>query len=417
MFTAPKGIAEYVPPRSEAWLAVRDTVADVARRAGYGYVELPVFEHTELFVRGVGASTDVVTKEMYTFADRGGRSLTLRPEGTAGALRAVLEHGLHHGALPVKVWYAGPMFRAEAPQAGRFRQFAQIGVEALGTEDPAADVESIAVTWDAYAALGLTDVELQLNSLGCAVCRPTYREALQQFLTTLALDEDTRRRAELNPLRVLDDKRPEVREQLDEAPVMVDHLCDDCRAHHATVQELLSALGITWVDNARLVRGLDYYTRTVFEFVHRRLGAQATICAGGRYDGLSESIDGPPLPGVGFALGVDRTLLACEAEDVVPSGSAPCEVFGVPMGASAARRVVTLVAQLRREGIAADHVFGSKGLKNSMKAADRSGARFALVVGERDLEAGVAQVKELATGEQTAVALADVVRTLKEMLS
>jgi histidyl-tRNA synthetase len=415
-FQAPKGIAEYVPPRSEAWLAVRDAVVRAARRAGYGYVELPLFEHTDLFVRGVGESTDVVTKEMYTFTDRGGRSMTLRPEATAGLLRAVLEHGLDKGPLPVKLWCAGPMFRAEQPQAGRYRQFSQVDVEAIGTDDPAVDAELVVVVADAYRELVGTDYVLHLNSLGCRECRPAYRETLQAFLRGLDLDAETRRRVEVNPLRVLDDKRPEVREQLDGVPLMADHLFAACKEHHDSVRAILAELGIGWLDDARLVRGLDYYTRTVFEFVHDRLGAQATICAGGRYDGLSESIGGPPLPGIGFALGIDRTLLACEVEGVAPVPRPRCDVFAVPLGEAARHRLPVLVARLRRAGIATDHVFGTKGLKNSMKAADRSGARYAVVLGDRDLTAGVGQVKDLASGEQTAVPLDDVTSWLEERL-
>jgi histidyl-tRNA synthetase len=414
-FQAPKGVPDLVPPRSEAFLAVRDTVAAAARRAGYGYLDLPAFEHTDLFVRGVGESTDVVTKEMYTFADRGGRSITLRPEGTAGTLRAVLEHGLDQGRLPVKLWYAGPMFRAEQPQAGRTRQFTQIGIEAIGTDDPAVDAETVAIVCDAYAELGLHDFALHLNSIGCRECRPAYRRVLQDFLRRLDLDDHTRRRVEINPLRVLDDKRPEVQAQLGDAPLMADHLCPACKEHHDAVRGYLADLGVGWVDDPRLVRGLDYYTRTVFEFIHHRLGAQATICAGGRYDGLSEGLGGPPLPGIGWAMGVDRSLLACEAEGVAVATPSRCDVFGVPLGEAA--QMVLLVARLRRAGVAADHVFGAKGLKNSMKAADKSGARYALVLGERDLQAGVGQVKDLGSGEQTAVALAEVTDWLEERLS
>jgi histidyl-tRNA synthetase len=413
---APKGVAEYVPPRADDFLAVRDALTAPARAAGYAYVETPVFETTELFTRGVGESTDIVSKEMFTFADRGGRSLTLRPEGTAGVLRAALEHGLHRGQLPVKLWYAGAYFRAEAPQAGRYRQFFQVGIEALGGEDPMLDAEVVTLAWDAYAALGLRDLRLDLNSLGCAECRPAYREALQSFLRGLDLDADTQRRTEINPLRVLDDKRPEVQAKVFGAPLLVDHLCADCKAHHDAVRLLLADAGVTWTDAPRLVRGLDYYTRTTFEFVHGGLGAQSAIGGGGRYDGLSETIGGPPLPGIGFGLGVDRTLLALEAEDVRIAVPRRVSVYGVPLGETAQRELYRVVVALRRRGIAADLAFGGKGLKGAMKGADRSGAAFAVVLGERDLESGLAQVKDMTTGEQTAVPIADVVRTLEERL-
>lgn len=413
---APKGVAEYMPPRADAFLAVRDGLAAPARAAGYAYIETPVFEHTELYSRGVGESTDIVSKEMYTFSDRGDRSLTLRPEGTAGVVRAALEHGLHRGQLPVKLWYAGAYFRAEAPQAGRYRQFFQVGVEALGSDDPMLDAEVVTIGWDAYAALGLRDLRLDLNSLGCRECRPAYREALQTFLRGLSLDADTQRRIEINPLRVLDDKRPEVQATLFGAPLLVDHLCADCKSHHDAVRLLLADAGVPWTDAPRLVRGLDYYMRTTFEFVHGGLGAQSAIGGGGRYDGLSETIGGPPLPGIGFGLGVDRTLLALDAESVTVPVVRRVSVYGVPLGDTAAREVYRLVVALRRAGIAADMAFGGKGLKGAMKGADRSGAAFALVLGERDLDAGTAQLKDLATGEQIGVPLADVVQTIKEKL-
>jgi histidyl-tRNA synthetase len=415
-FQAPKGVSEYVPPRSAALLAARDAFAAAAGRAGYAYLELPVFEDTQLFARGVGESTDVVTKEMYTFEDRGGRSITLRPEFTAGVLRSVLEHNLHKGALPVKVWATGPAFRYERPQAGRFRQFYQLDLEVIGTEDPAVDAETIAIAWDWYRDLGLERISLKLNSLGCTDCRPVYRAALQEFLRRLELDADTRRRVELNPLRVLDDKRPEVQAQTVDAPLVTDHLCAACKAHHDRVRELLTDLSINWVDDARLVRGLDYYMRTTFEFDHPLLGSQSGIGGGGRYDGLSEVIGGPPLPGIGFGLGLDRTVLAMEAEQVSAVTAGGVQVFGVPLGEAAERTIFTLVAELRRAGIAADMSYGSKKLKGAMKDADRSGAAYALILGERDIAAGAVQVKDLAGGDQVAVPLTEIVSTLRERL-
>jgi histidyl-tRNA synthetase len=415
-FQAPKGVAEYMPPRADVFLAVREGLAATARAAGYAYVETPVFEHTELYARGVGESTDIVSKEMYTFTDRGGRSLTLRPEGTAGVLRAALEHGLQRGQLPVKLWYAGAYFRAEAPQAGRYRQFFQVGVEALGSDDPLVDAEVVTIAWDAYAALGLRDLRLDLNSLGCRECRPAYRESLQSYLRGLELDAETRQRIEINPLRVLDDKRPEVQAKLLGAPLIADHLCAECKSHHDAVRLLLADAGVPWSDAPRLVRGLDYYMRTTFEFVHGGLGAQAAIGGGGRYDGLSETIGGPALPGIGFGLGVDRTMLALDAEAVTVPIPARVSVYGVPLGDIAAREVYRFVVALRRAGVAADMSFGGKGLKGAMKGADRSGAAFALVLGERDLESGVAQLKDLGTGDQIGVPLADLVSTIKERL-
>ncbi|MFC4533456.1 histidine--tRNA ligase [Sphaerisporangium dianthi] len=416
-FQAPKGVPEYLPPRSATFLAARAAFAAAAENAGYSYIEVPVFEDTELFARGVGESTDVVSKEMYTFADRGGRSVTLRPEFTAGVMRSTLEHGLHTGQLPVKLWTTGPAFRYERPQAGRYRQLQQFDVEAIGTEDPAVDAETIAIAWAGYQALGLRQVRLLLNTLGCKQCRPAYRAALQDFLRGLDLDEATRARIEVNPLRVLDDKRPEVRAQVENAPLITDHLCASCKAHHDRVRSLLEDLGIPFEDTPRLVRGLDYYTRTTYEFDHPLLGAQSGIGGGGRYDGLSEDIGGPPLPGIGFAVGVDRIIMAVEAEGLAQQAPARVAVFGVPLGEEAARRMFTLVNGLRAAGVAADMAFDGKGLKGAMKGADRSGATYAVILGERDIAAGSAQVKDLASGDQTAVPLAEIVTTLKEKLT
>jgi histidyl-tRNA synthetase len=415
-FQAPKGVSEYVPPRSALLERIRDAFAASARRACYGSLEQAVFEDTALFVRGVGESSDVVTKEMYTFEDRGGRSITLRPEFTAGLLRCVVEHGLHNGPLPVKVWTSGPVFRYERPQSGRFRQFYQLDLEALGTDDPAIDAETIAVAWDAYASLGITQMKLLLNSLGDAVCRPVYRKALQEFLRGLDLDAETRQRVEVNPLRVLDDKRPEVRAQLAGAPVMADYLCPACAAHYDRVRELLGDLSIEWTENPRLVRGLDYYTRTIYEFDHPLLGAQSGIGGGGRYDGLSEEIGGPPLPGIGFAVGLDRIVLAMEAEGLGGTGPAVRQVYGVPLGATARRAMLLLVTSLRRAGVAADMAFGDRGMKGAMRAADRSGARYAVLIGEREQAQQTVLIKDLENGEQLGMPTGEAVAWLTARL-
>jgi histidyl-tRNA synthetase len=410
---APKGAFDVLPPESESFLAVRETLTAPLRRAGYGYVETPVFEETAVFSRGVGESTDVVTKEMYTFDDRGGRSLTLRPELTAGLMRAFIEHRLYTGALPVKVWTVGSAFRYERPQAGRYRHFTQVDMEALGVDDPALDAEVVALGVQGFRDLGLTDFELLLTSLGDGSDRPRYRERLVAYLEKLDLDEDTRRRAEINPLRVLDDKRPEVQAQLEDAPLMVDHLSHSTKAHYDAVRQHLTDLGIAWTEAPKLVRGLDYYTKTTFEFVHSGLGAQSAIGGGGRYDGLSAALGGPDVSGIGYAVGVDRTLLAVQAEGLDVAASTGVQLFVVPLGEQAKRVAVRLVGQLRAAGISADTVYGDRGLKGAMKAADRSGASHAVVVGDRDLAEGVGQLKDLRTGEQRPVPVAelfDVVR-------
>jgi len=416
-FVAPKGIPDYYPPDSASFLAVRDGLTRQARLAGYSHIELPVFEDTALFARGVGESTDVVSKEMYTFADRGDRSVTLRPEGTAGVMRAVIEHGLDRGQLPVKLSYAGPFFRYERPQAGRYRQLQQVGVEAIGVDDPALDAEVIAVADAGFRRLGLTGFRLELTSLGDDSCRPQYRDLLRAFLSGLPLDELTMARAEANPLRVLDDKRPEVRELTTDAPLMLDHLCASCRDHLVAVRRHLDALGVSYVINPRMVRGLDYYTKTTFEFVHDGLGAQSGIGGGGRYDGLMAQLGGQSLSGIGFGLGVDRTLLALQAEGVIVDSPTRCEVFGVPLGEQAKDRMVTLAGKLRAAGVRVDVAYGNRGLKGAMKAADRSGATFALVLGERDLAAEQIGVKDLSSGEQRAVPLCDVLEVVQAALA
>ncbi|MET9646151.1 histidine--tRNA ligase [Streptomyces syringium] len=413
-FKAPKGTYDLTPPDSAVYLAVREAIAAPLKRSGYGYIETPGFEQVELFSRGVGESTDIVTKEMYTLTTRGGDELALRPEGTASVLRAALEANLHKaGNLPVKLWYSGSYYRYERPQAGRYRHFSQVGAEAIGAEDPALDAELIILAVDAYKSLGLKNFRLLLNSLGDKECRPAYREALQEFLRGLDLDEDTRRRIEINPLRVLDDKREAVQKQLVGAPMLRDHLCEACKAYHEEVRAALTAAGVAFEDDEKLVRGLDYYTRTTFEFVHGGLGSQSAVGGGGRYDGLSEMIGGPALPSVGWALGVDRTVLALAAEGIELELPSATEVFAVPLGEEARRVLFGLVTELRRAGVATDFAFGGKGLKNAMKSANRSGARFALVAGERDLAEGVVQLKDLQSGEQKAVALDAVVAELR----
>ena len=408
-FSGPKGIPDYVPPDSARFVTVRAALLDAARRAGYSDIELPIFEDTALFARGVGESTDVVSKEMYTFTDRGDRSVTLRPEGTAGVVRAVIEHGLDRGALPVKLCYAGPFFRYERPQAGRYRQLQQVGVEAIGVDDPALDAEVIAVADAGFRSLGLDGFRLEITSLGDDTCRPQYRELLQDFLFQLDLDEETRKRAEINPLRVLDDKRPEVKAMTADAPVMLDHLSDVAKQHFETVLAHLDGMGVPYVINPRMVRGLDYYTKTTFEFVHDGLGAQSGIGGGGRYDGLMRQLGGQDLSGIGFGLGVDRTLLALQAEGKDVGQTSRCDVFGAPLGEQAKLRLAVLAGQLRTAGVRVDLSYGDRGLKASMRAADRSGARVALVAGDRDIDAGTIGVKDLTTGEQVDVTTDSVV--------
>ncbi|QLY29107.1 histidine--tRNA ligase [Nocardia huaxiensis] len=416
-FQAPKGVPDYFPPNSAEFVAVRDGLIRAARLAGYGHIELPIFEDTALFARGVGESTDVVSKEMWTFDDRKGKSYTLRPEGTAGVMRAVIENSLDRGQLPVKLCYAGPFFRYENVQAGRYRQLQQVGVEAIGVDDPALDAEVIAVADTGFRALGLTDYRLELTSLGDDTCRPQYRELLQEFLFKLPLDEETRRRAQINPLRVLDDKRPEVKEMTADAPLMIDHLSESAKAHFDQVLGFLDGMGVPYVVNPRMVRGLDYYTKTTFEFVHDGLGAQSGIGGGGRYDGLMEKLGGQALSGIGFGIGVDRTVLALKAEGKTVTDGSSVDVYGVPLGEVAKQHLVALAAQLRAAGIRTDLAYGGRGLKGAMKGADRSGARFALVLGDREVTEGQIGLKDLRTGEQRSIPLTETVAQVAAALA
>ncbi|MDX3059643.1 histidine--tRNA ligase [Streptomyces sp. NE06-03E] len=417
-FQAPKGTYDLIPPDSAKYLAVREAISAPLKNSGYGYIETPGFEDVALFARGVGESTDIVSKEMYAFETKGGDKLALRPEGTASVLRAALEANLHKaGNLPVKLWYSGSYYRYERPQKGRYRHFSQVGAEAIGTEDPALDAELIILADQAYRSLGLRQFRILLNSLGDKECRPVYREALQTFLRDLDLDEETRRRIEINPLRVLDDKRPDVQKQLTGAPMLRDFLCDSCKAYHEEVRDLLTAAGVVYEDDEKLVRGLDYYTRTTFEFVHDGLGSQSAVGGGGRYDGLSEMIGGPALPSVGWALGVDRTVLALEAEGIEVDVPATTSVYAVPLGDEARRVLFGLVTELRKAGVATDFAFGGRGLKGAMKSANRSGARFTIVAGERDLAEGAVQLKDMESGEQEPVALDALVATVRARLA
>ncbi|MFZ9308604.1 MAG: histidine--tRNA ligase [Candidatus Nanopelagicales bacterium] len=402
IFKAPKGVPDYVPAESAVFLAVREALIAPIVNAHYDYIELPVYEDTALFERGVGQSTDVVQKEMFTFEDRGGRSITLRPEGTAGVIRAVIEHNLHKGQLPLKLWYAGAFFRAERPQAGRYRQLQQVGIEAIGSDDPALDAEVIAIADDGFRNVGLTGFELQMNSLGCRDCRLQYREQLTAFLVNVTMDEETRNRALLNPLRVLDDKREEIQKQLQNAPLQVDTLCISCLEHYSEVKSILQVLGISYNENPRMVRGLDYYTKTTFEFIHPLLGAQSGIGGGGRYDGLMSELGGEDLSGIGFGLGVDRTLLALRLEGKtleVPN----CDAYVIALGDDARLHGLKIVRQLRSSGYIADFAFGNRSLKGAMKAADKLNAKFVIVIGDEEIQSNRVNVKNMETGESQSV--------------
>ena len=414
---APKGVREYLPPESQSFEWVREQLIAPAKNAGYQLMELPVFEDTNLFSRGVGESTDVVSKEMYTFEDRGGRSITLRPEGTAGVMRAVIEQNLDRGQLPVKVWYSGQFFRAERPQAGRYRQFYQVGIEAIGTEDAALDAEVIAIADRGFKNLGLKNYRLEITSLGDAQSRAAHRVDLLSYIATLDLDEATAARAQINPLRLFDDKRPDMQAAMAKAPLLLDYLSPESAANFAAVQKYLTAMGIAFVINPRMVRGLDYYTGTTFEFVHPDLGAQSGIGGGGRYDGLMETLGGQSLSGIGFGLGVDRALLAAIAESTVPSQEFTSDLFIIPLGEAAKEQTLVIAANLRNVGIQTEIAFGDRALKGAMKAADKSGARFVIVLGEAELSAGAVDLKRMSDGVTTSVKIDQLQEELQRALS
>ena len=404
---APKGVSEYVAPQSAAFEWVRENLIAPAKLAGYQLMELPVFEDTSLFSRGVGESTDVVSKEMYTFEDRGGRSITLRPEGTAGVMRAVIENGLDRGQLPVKAWYSGPFFRAERPQAGRYRQFYQVGVEAIGLDDPAIDAEVIAIADRGFRNLGLKKYRLEITSLGDAESRAAHRVDLVKYISGIALDEVTTARAAINPLRLFDDKRPEMQAAMSKAPLLRDYLNEKSRKHFEQVLAYLDALGISYVINPRMVRGLDYYTGTTFEFIHEDLGAQSGIGGGGRYDGLMEILGGQSLSGIGFGLGVDRALLAARAEGVLMEDQFSSDLFIIPVGEAEKAKALSIAAELRNTGVRTEIAFGDRALKGAMKAADKSGSRYVIVLGESEIASGNVEIKRMSDGSVSSVKIAE----------
>ncbi|MGH2703812.1 MAG: histidine--tRNA ligase [Actinomycetota bacterium] len=401
-FEAPRGAPDILPPRAKVHRRVVRTAEDLFARYGYRPIEPPIFEVTEVFERGLEAGSDIVTKEMYTFTDKGGRSLTLRPEATASVVRAVLEHGLDRGALPVKLSYSGPMFRHERPQAGRQRQFTQVGVEALGSPGPDIDAEVVELASAVLRDAGL-DTTLQLNSIGHPACRAAYLPRLVAYLEANRerLCADCRRKIETNPLRTFDCRVPGDREVLRGAPLISDHLCDECREHFDAVQGLLKDGGVDFRLEPRLVRGLDYYTRTTFAYLAEGLGAQNEVGGGGRYDGLSEQLGGGPLPGIGFALGIDRIALALEAEG--EETATGLDVYVASVGEEARRRAFVIATDLRRRGLACDLDLDGRGLRTQLKAADRAGARHAVVVGERDLAEGGVTVRDMASGREERV--------------
>lgn len=401
--TAAKGTKDTLPSEIHKWHYVEGLARELTAGAGFLEVRTPVFEHTELFLRGVGGGTDVVQKEMYTFDDRAGRSLTLRPEGTAGVVRALVENGLAAGPQPVKLFYFSPVFRYERPQSGRLREHHQFGVELFGAADPTADAEVIALAAQLLARVGLKDLELRINSIGCEHCRPRYIQALRAYLHAHGPDlcETCRERTERNTLRVLDCKVPSCRPVIDGAPVITDYLDDECREHMHALEVYLDALCIPYAVDPRIVRGLDYYTRTVFEFVSNSIGAQGTVCGGGRYDHLVSELGGPDLPAVGFGMGLERLLLTAESEGIrFPEPRRPDAFVAVHGGIRERVRAVQLVQTLRGAGLTADIDLTGRSLKAQFKYAGKLRVRYVIVIGEREAENGTVVVKNMETGEE-----------------
>jgi histidyl-tRNA synthetase len=408
-----KGVKDILPEDMPAWRHLEETARKIFEEYGFSEIRVPVFEYTELFARSIGASTDIVEKEMYTFEDRDGRKITLRPEGTAGVVRAFIEHKMYADSQLTKLYYLGPMFRHERPQKGRYRQFHQIGVEALGSDHPHVDIDVLAMLHRVFGKLGVTGLTLQINSLGDAACRGAYREALRAYLKgkLSTLCADCQRRYETNPLRVLDCKVDA--DKFGDSPVMLDHLCGSCRDHFDAVEGGLRKLGIPFVVNPRLVRGLDYYTRTTFELVMAHEGAQNTVAAGGRYDGLVQEIGGPAVPGIGFALGVERAVSLMDTTILQPLRP---DLYIAALGGEAVDAVLTVIYALRNEGLRVETDFAGASLKSQMKKADRYGASYTLIVGEQELRAGTAVLRNMTTKEQVAVSLGGIVDEIKARL-
>ncbi len=404
-----RGTGDVLPSDSHKWQHIEKTLLETARLYGFSEIRTPVFEHTELFVRSVGDTTDVVQKEMYTFDDNGGRSITLRPEGTAGAVRAFLEHGLHNEALPQKVSYVTSCYRYEKPQAGRLREFHQFGVECFGAAEPSADAEVVALASGAFAALGIKNLSLEINSIGCPECRARFYDALREYFSENKGDlcETCLGRLDRNPMRILDCKSPICKKIAEGAPTVLDYICDDCREHFEKTKACLDAAGIEYTVNPKIVRGLDYYTRTVFEFVSTDLGAQSTVCGGGRYDGLVEQIGGPKTAALGFAMGLERLIMVMEAQGCAFPEPKKCDVYIAPMGDKAALMASKIAGMLREEGFFAETDIVGRGLKAQMKYANKIGARFTVVLGDDEIEGKKANLKCMETGELTEVSLPD----------
>lgn len=401
MISIPKGTKDMLPQEAYKWHYVENIARETAAQFGFKEIRTPMFEHTELFLRGVGETTDIVTKEMYTFDDKGGRSMTLRPEGTAGVARCFIENGLQQGVMPMKAYYIASVFRYEKPQNGRLREHHQFGVECYGSDSPSADAEVIALAATLLKKVGLTQIELNINSIGCAKCRAEYNKALKEYIgaNLHLMCGQCQARFEKNPLRILDCKEEKCKEITKNAPKILDYLCDDCKAHFEKVQQILTSMGIAFKVNSGIVRGLDYYTRTVFEFVSTDIGAQGTVCGGGRYNRLVEEVGGKPTPAVGFGMGLERLLLVLENTDNLKAEPECIDVYVASLGEAAQDAARKIVMDLREKGVKAENDIMDRGIKAQMKYADRVGAKYVVVIGDEELQNGVVNIKNMQNGE------------------
>lgn len=412
---APRGTKDILPDTVGDWNYVEGEIRELCRRFGYSEIRTPIFEHTELFQRGIGEGTDVVDKEMYTFTDRGERSITLRPENTASAVRAYLQNKLYAQSNLVKLFYIGSMFRYDRPQAGRMREFHQFGVEALGEANPAVDAEVILLAMNLLEGLGLKDLELSINSVGCPKCRSKYRTMLQDFFRDKLEDlcEDCRSRFERSPLRILDCKKDSDKPYMADAPKITDCLCEECADHFAKLKELLTSAGISFTHDPRLVRGLDYYTKTAFEIKYPPLGAQSAVAGGGRYDGLIEEMGGNPTPAVGFATGLERLLLALESQNLLPEKNRSVDAYVVALGEAAQAEGFKLLNSLRQQGLSAAMDFAGRSMKAQMKQANKLGAKYSVILGEDEIAEGVAMLRSMEDSSQAKVPMNQVAEKIK----
>ncbi len=415
---APKGTKDVLPVESYKWQYLEKMFRELCKSFGYKEIRTPVFEHTELFERGVGETTDVVQKEMYTFEDKGGRSITLRAEGTAPAARAYIENKLYADAQPTKVFYISPIFRYEKPQKGRLRQHHQFGIEVFGSDKPSADAEVISIVTTLYDKLGIKNVELHINSIGCPKCRNEYNQILREYLSKKIdkLCSTCQTRYEKNPMRILDCKNDACQEHIGDAPLMIDHICDECSLHFENVKELLDIANIEYVVDPKIVRGLDYYTKTAFEFISNEIGAKGTVCGGGRYDRLLESIGGPSTPSVGFGMGIERLLLTLENNKIEIPFEDEIDIFIVSIGDNAEKEAFKILCDLRKNGISADKDHVGRSFKAQFKYANKINANYTIVIGDDEIEKGVVALKNMKTGEQNEIKLNDLISILKSEL-